>query len=180
IARTRIAYETVGECASTDVVAKSPGLRKRRTRLAVLHELDSDEETASAHVADLIEFGERVAHGFLECSTRRANPFEQLVALDDALYGKSCRASGRMTGECVTGHERAMFAENGSRHARGNQSRSQRNVAARQSLGDAHDIGHHAVMLQGPPRAAAAGAAHHFVGNQQYIVFAAHGPDGSR
>ena len=55
IARTRIAYESVGECPMSDIVAQAPGLRKRRARPAVAHQLDADEKTPSAHIADLIE-----------------------------------------------------------------------------------------------------------------------------
>ena len=71
-----------------------------------------------------------------------------------------------------------MLAVDGRGDARRDERRAQRNVAARQALGDAHDVGYDAVVFERAPGAAAPGAAHHFVGDQQHVVLAAHGLDG--
>jgi hypothetical protein len=54
------------------------------------------------------------------------------------------------------------------------QRRAQRHVTPTKALGDGHDVGHHAVVLQGAPRAASAGTAHHLVGDHQHAMAVAH------
>ncbi len=69
---------------------------------------------------------------------------------------------------------------NGCCDRRGDERRAQRDVTAGQSFRDAHDVRDHEIMFQSAPGAAASRPAHHFVGNQQNVVFAADGLDGSR
>src|SRR3984957_1214499 len=66
VAGAGIADETVGERPLSDVEAQSAFGGKGRARDCVAHELDADEKAAAAHIAHLLESGERAAHAILK------------------------------------------------------------------------------------------------------------------
>jgi hypothetical protein len=135
-------------------------------RAPVANQFDADEESAAAHIADFVELGQSLADGGLKLAAHGSYALEQAVAFDDVLHGESRRARGGVSAEGVPGHVRAVLVVNGRRDAFADQRRAQRNVAAGQSLGDAHDVGNDALILERAPRAAAARTAHDFVGDQ--------------
>ena len=87
---------------------------ERGARFAIPHELDADEEAPAAHVADLLESGQRARSALLKVAPAVAHALEQAVALDDPLHGEAGRAGGGMAREGVPGHVRAMLAEMGA------------------------------------------------------------------
>src|SRR5580698_1504029 len=80
VAGAGIADETVSECPLSDVEAQSPFRGKGRARDCVAHELNADEKAAAAHIAHLLESGERAAHAILKSCAHTPDPLEQSVA----------------------------------------------------------------------------------------------------
>ena len=75
-----------------------------------------------------------------------------------------------MGGEGVAGGRLAVPLVDRLRHLAREHAGAQRQIAAAQPFGDGHQVRLDAVMFQGAPGAAAAGAAHHLVGDHQHAV----------
>ena len=76
--------------------------------------------------------------------------------------------------------ERACSSSNGAEEALvdalGRERRGERQVAAGQALGEAHEVGRHALLLAGEHRARAAEAGRDLVADQEHAVLVAEAP----
>ena len=152
---------------------ESGGGRERRLRRRVGDELESNEESATADVTDLLDIGEAFLDRLHEPRTVGAHPLDEAVALDDALDGETGRAGERVAGERVSRLRAADRVEHG-RDSVVIERRAERHVAAAEALRDRHHVGDDTVVLERSPCAAATGAAHHLVGDHQHAVAVAH------
>ena len=98
----------------------------------------------------------------------RAPPASRAATM--LLHGNARRAAGGMAGEGVPRHRRAMLAMDRIGHLVGIDRGAQRQVTGGKALGHRHDVGLDAVMLQRPPGAGAARAAHHLVRDHQHAM----------
>ncbi len=95
---------------------------------------------------------------------------QQPVALDHQLHRKRGGGRDRMADVGVAVLKQAAALAQGIDDAALGQHRADRLVAATEALGDRHQVGRHALLLDRVQRAGAAHAAHHLVGDVENAV----------
>ena len=137
---------------------------------AILHQLDGLEQSAAAHVADVMVVAEALAQPSHQRLALRFHIGEQVVAPDDPLHGERSGAGQRMAQVGMPVLEEAGALFEGLEHLLAHENGPDRREAAAEPLGDGHQVGRDAFLLAGMQRARAAHAAHHLVQDQQDAV----------
>ena len=154
---------------AADEQVEALGGGERHLRHRVGDQLEADEEPAAADVADTFDIGEAFLDHRHQARPVGPHPLDQPITLDDALDGETGSTGERVSGERVPGLRTSDRGQHG-RDLVVVQRRAERHIPAAESLGDGHHVRRDPVVFERPPGAAAPGAAHHLVGDQQHAV----------
>ena len=112
----------------------------------------------------------RLGDHLAESGFEPADAIDEPFAFDDALDGNSRGTAGGMAGEGVAGHRPAIDGCDRVCDLFRIDCGTKRQIAAGKPLGDRHDVGLDSIVSERAPGAAAARAAHDFIGDHQDSV----------
>src|SRR6516225_1249340 len=141
VAARGVADEAVFEGALPNRLSERALGGERSARRPLLHELDADEETPAAYIADSLVARECRAQRALEFRARGAHPLEQPVALDDGLHGDSRGARRGVSAEGVTGERAAIGGLEHICDRVREDGGAERQIAPGEALRDCRDVG---------------------------------------
>ena len=128
---------------------------------------------APANVANGLDARQSLGQPALDPRLVRRHLRQKPFTRDDGLYrDPRCAASG-MAGESMACAKGPIHCADRIPHRRRADRSAQGHVAARQTLGDRHDVRLYPVTFQRAPRPGTARAAHYLIRNHQHAIFRA-------